>query len=127
MTGEELRNVIFSKGVKLKDIADRIGISPQALQGRLSVKNVRSEYATEIIQALKELTDGDVCIQTNKNGDNNFKSLVDASNFVSKIAELKERVKGLESLIDEKDKRIAEKETQLADKERTIKILLERK
>lgn len=127
MTSEELRDIIRSSGVKLKEVAEKIGISPAALQSRLTPKVVRREYANEIIEALKELTDGDVCIQTNERGDNNFKSLVDASGYVAKIAELEERVKSLVLLNTEKEKRIADKEKQLADKELLIKMLMERK
>lgn len=127
MTNEELRNVIRSSGVKLVDVAEKLGINAQTLQGRLRSRTVRREYTEEIIQALKDLTGGDVCIQTNENGDNHFKSLVDASSYMAKVAELEERVKALQLLNEEKEKRIADKDKQLADKEKLINVLMERK
>lgn len=104
----------------MKDVAEKIGISPAALQSRLTPKVVRREYATEIVEALKDLTGGDVCIQSNEHGDNHFKTSFDASYYIAKVAELEERVRSLTSLMEEKEK-------QIGDKERTIKILMERK
>lgn len=52
MTGEEVRNMIKSMGVKLSDISSKLGITPQTLNSRLNAKNISIEFAKELSKAL---------------------------------------------------------------------------
>lgn len=52
MSGEEVRELLISSGFILKDIAETIGISPQALDSRLRAKNVSVSTLNEISLAI---------------------------------------------------------------------------
>ena len=53
MSGEELKKIIVDKGFKLANLAQLLGITPQALNRRLSVKAVKIDFVKEIEKALK--------------------------------------------------------------------------
>lgn len=65
MTGENLKQILLDKGYKLADLAKALDISPQALNGRLSVKAVKLDFIKEIEDALNiNITD-----DNNRNSD----------------------------------------------------------
>lgn len=54
MSGEEVRELLISSGFILRDIAETIGISPQALDSRLRAKNVSINTLNEISIAIEK-------------------------------------------------------------------------
>lgn len=54
MSGEELKAKIKAKGFMLREVADRLGESPQNLQGWLKSHDVKSGQIERIAQAMGE-------------------------------------------------------------------------
>lgn len=52
MTGEELKKLIVDKGFVLNDLAKELGITPQLLNRRLSVKAVKLDFIEKVEAAL---------------------------------------------------------------------------
>ncbi len=52
MSGEELKQILLSSGIKLNDVAERLELSPQALSRRLSVKNVKIDFVEKLENAI---------------------------------------------------------------------------
>lgn len=52
MTGDEVREILKKNGVVLSELADKLGLSNQALSNRLSVKYFKPEYMEQINEVL---------------------------------------------------------------------------
>lgn len=122
MTGQELRDKLLVANVPFNEIADRLGVTAQSLNSCFKVKDVRSNTIERIAEAIGvnmsffypmengsvvATGNGNVAIKGNNNitGNNNVAGNVTMSD---NVAVLSERVKSLETLIDEKNERIAE-------------------
>lgn len=52
MTGNELRNVLKGQGVVLNELADKLGMSNQALAARLNVKKLKLDFIQQVENAV---------------------------------------------------------------------------
>ena len=52
MTGQQVRDILYSEKINLAQLAEQLGISPQGLNSRLNAKNFKSGYLLEITNAL---------------------------------------------------------------------------
>lgn len=52
MTGNEVRHILAQNHINLAWLASELGITPQNLQSRLSVKNFKTGYLTEMIDVI---------------------------------------------------------------------------
>ncbi|MDP4201476.1 MAG: hypothetical protein Q8861_02185 [Bacteroidota bacterium] len=57
MTGKEVRNILKSNGFKLKDIALNLNITPQNLDEKLKVKDIKTNVLEEISSAINKNID----------------------------------------------------------------------
>ena len=57
MSGEEVRVILLSNGFVLKDIASKLGISPQAFNSRLSAKEIKLDTLNEICKTINKSLD----------------------------------------------------------------------
>lgn len=116
MTGKELKDKLAKQGIPASAIAEKIGISPQAINSTFNAADVKSGTLERIADAIGVKmsffypTEGGVSIAGNNTiaGNNNAVGNV----TIGDAAILQERVTMLEKLLEEK--------------ERTIKILMEK-
>jgi transcriptional regulator with XRE-family HTH domain len=54
MTGSELRTYLKNEGIELKDLAERLCISPQTLNSRLNARSIKSSTIEEIEKAINK-------------------------------------------------------------------------
>lgn len=52
MTGAEVKEILTKNGIVLSDLANKLGITPQTLNGRLIVKYFKPEYMEQINEVL---------------------------------------------------------------------------
>ena len=124
MTGKELKDKLAKQGIPASAIAEKIGISPQAINSTFNAADVKSGTLERIANVLGVNmsffypTEGSgVSIAGNNNisGNNNAVGNV----TIGDAAVLHERVKFLEQ-------QVKDKESLLAEKERLIKVLMEK-
>lgn len=109
MTGFELKQILMDRGLKLNDVAQKLGLSPQALNRRLAVKSVKLDFVEKIEKSLGidlPMPRGNTATA---NGEMSVAAINSSVSMGNKDM-LAERVKYLEEL--------------LAEKERTIQILM---
>lgn len=111
MTGNELKVRLMEIGKSQKDVADLLGVTAQSLSSVLSAKDVRSgtiEKIAHVVNMPISFFYGETNSQhAMANGDSSVAAI---NSSVEGNAVLKERVRALETLVEEK--------------ERTIKILM---
>ena len=57
MTGQEVRDIIKSEGLKMTEVAEKLNITPQTLNSRLNAKNVNIEFLNELCKLIgKDIT-----------------------------------------------------------------------
>lgn len=122
MEGEKLKNKIAGTGYNITEVAKLIGTSQQNLSKSLSSLDIKTGLVEKIAKALKLPISYFFDEDNNNNvvASGNFSAASvhgDASVKAEGSELLKERIKSLEQLVEEKDKMIDEKE-------RTIKILM---
>ena len=123
MTGKELKDKLAKQGIPASAIAEKIGISPQAINSTFKAADVKSgtleriAYAIGVDMSFFYPTEGGVSIAGNNNisGNNNAVGNV----AIGDAAVLQERVKFLEQ-------QVKDKESLLEEKERLIKVLMEK-
>lgn len=52
MTGEEVKNIIKSRGMNLATVAKHLGTSPQNLNNRLNAKSIRIDFLQSIMDII---------------------------------------------------------------------------
>ena len=52
MTGEEIKNIIKSRGMNLATVAKHLGTSPQNLNNRLNAKSVKIDFLQSIMDVI---------------------------------------------------------------------------
>ena len=52
MTGEEIKNIIKSRGMNLATVAKHLGTSPQNLNNRLNAKSVKIDFLQSIMDVV---------------------------------------------------------------------------
>ena len=52
MTGEEIKNIIKSRGMNLATVAKHLGMSPQNLNNRLNAKSVKIDFLQSIMDVI---------------------------------------------------------------------------
>ena len=52
MTGEEIKNIIKSRGMNLATVAKHLGTSPQNLNNRLNAKSIRIDFLQSIMDVI---------------------------------------------------------------------------
>ena len=52
MTGEEVKNIIKSRGMNLATVAKHLGTSPQNLNNRLNAKSVKIDFLQSIMDVI---------------------------------------------------------------------------
>ena len=52
MKGLELKDALAQKGVVFSDLAGKLGLTPQGLMHKFSVKNVKPEFIKQVEEAL---------------------------------------------------------------------------
>lgn len=118
MTGKELKARLTEFGKQQKDIAELLGVTAQSLSSVLSAKDVRSGTIERIAQVLRipvSLLYGENNGMQHATASGNYSAAsIHGNASVGTDGEdvLKERIKMLEQLLDEK--------------ERTIKILMDK-
>lgn len=109
MTGAELKQLLVDRGLRLNDVAQRLGLSPQAFSRRLAVKSVKIDFVEKIEKTLGielPMPRGNTATAS---GDSSI-AAINSRVSVDYDERLAERIKYLEEL--------------LAEKERTIRILM---
>lgn len=120
MTGKDIRRRIEKIGVPYNEVAERLGISPQALNSRLNAADVKVTFLEEVARAINKplywlLED---------------ESLLDEANVVSersaqygyfpKQVDLSKRVDELEHRLQDKDETISALKKLVAAYERKV-------
>ena len=54
MTGEEIKNIIKSRGMNLATVAKHLGTSPQNLNNRLNAKSVKIDFLQSIMDIINK-------------------------------------------------------------------------
>ena len=95
MTGNELKQIILSKGISLTEMSRRLEISPQHLNQALSAADIKSGLIEKVSKAI----------------DTPIASIYGEPTTASKtsnkdVAVLEERINGLEKLLEEKERTI---------------------
>lgn len=54
MTGEEIKNIIKSRGMNLATVAKHLGTSPQNLNNRLNAKSVRLDFLQSVMDVINK-------------------------------------------------------------------------
>lgn len=54
MTGEEIKNIIKSRGMSLATVAKQLGTSPQNLNNRLNAKSVRLDFLQSVMDVINK-------------------------------------------------------------------------
>lgn len=124
MKGEDVKRKIAGVGYSISEMARMLGTSQQNLSQSLSSQDVKTGLVEKIARALgvpvSYFFDSPPPSQAVAAGDFSAAAVNgDASVNADCQAVLKERVKSLQQLVDEKERMIEEKE-------RTIKILLQK-
>ena len=52
MTGEEIKNIIKSRGMNLATVAKHLGTSPQNLNNRLNAKSIKIDFLQSIMDVI---------------------------------------------------------------------------
>ena len=52
MTGEEIKNIIKSRGMNLATVAKHLGTSPQNLNNRLNAKSVKIDFLQSVMDVI---------------------------------------------------------------------------
>ena len=103
MTGEELKKTIIDSGYLLVDIANKLGMTAQALNSKLKAKSIRVEFVNKI-QEIIGYDNSD-----NNNGIND--SVIISREVFDQISKLTETVlsqqRTIESMQNEKEKIVA--------------------
>ena len=94
MKGDELKNTIKGLGIRLKDVAEELGMSQQNLQGRLNVKSVKADFYQEIMGAVKRIGKDLSAIQVNGDFGNNTQNVIqDTKNGSDDVDFFKEQIR----------------------------------
>ena len=121
MTGKELKEKLAKQAIPASAIAEKIGISPQAINSTFNASDVKSGTLERIANVLGvDMTffypaDNQNAVAS---GDNSV-AAIQITVTQGDCAVLQERIAGLEEIIKEKERTITEKE-------RTIQILMGR-
>ena len=54
MTGEEIKNIIKSRGMNLATVAKGLGMSPQNLNNRLNAKSVKLDFLQSVMDVINK-------------------------------------------------------------------------
>ncbi len=54
MTGEEIKNIIKSRGMNLATVAKHLGTSPQNLNNRLNAKSVKLDFLQSVMDVVNK-------------------------------------------------------------------------
>lgn len=121
MTGKELKDKLAKQDIPASAIAEKIGISPQAINSTFNAADVKSGTLERIANVLGvDMTffypaEGNKAVASGNNSVAAIQSTVTQGD--SKV--LQERINGLQRLLQEK-------ENLLNEKERTIQILMKK-
>jgi len=123
MTGKEFKEKILQTNVSPSTLAERLGITAQALNSTFKGKAVRSDTIERAAQALGvDMSFFYPMAGTNNSvasGDGSISVASNGNVHIEETSILQERIKALEQ-------QVKDKESLLAEKERLIKILMEK-
>jgi len=123
MTGKEFKEKILQTNVSPSALAERLGITAQALNSTFKGKAVRSDTIERAAQALGvDMSFFYPMAGTNNSvasGDGSISVASNGNVHIEETSILQERIKALEQ-------QVKDKESLLAEKERLIKILMEK-
>ena len=110
MTGESLKSFITALDVSQAEVARKLGMSPQALDSMLKTKDVKTGLVEQLSRVYKKpisfFFDENETAPVNVEAVDHSIAAVDSNITIGDFKELKSKVKYLEDLLSEKDKRI---------------------
>ncbi|WP_338875681.1 helix-turn-helix transcriptional regulator [Spirosoma sp. SC4-14] len=110
MTGSELRKKLEHSGISLTELAEKLNITPQALNSRLNAKEIKFSFILDLSEATKEPVTYF------------YNDLQEFSESMNSIKKSQSDDKGNRST-QSQQRKILELEARLKDKEETIEAL----